>query len=317
MKKPTVSVCIITFNAESTIKDTLDSICRQTFKKNEIEIIIADDHSTDKTASIISHWISKNKELFFNVELIIQEKNLGISRNVNTAWRKATAEWVKTIAGDDMLAPRCIESNLKYLLNKKNIHVLFSYMTTFSEKNSEFTFNKNLPEERNINFFNLTAHEQFVFLLCNSFNFAPSSFISKKALEKVEFAEEQFSLIEDLPLWLKLTKEDFKLYFNPEVTVYYRISDSLSNSTTRFTNINFNKEIIKLHGKSIKPHIKGIKQHIYYYDKIIELKSNNLIASMMGNKKNIISYMMQKSISLIRPRWYITHLKRIKHKCIG
>lgn len=189
-------------------------------------------------------------------------------------------------------------------------------MRTFYNDKDEIHYDRMLPEKRNLPFFQLNNELQFQFLLKNSFNIAPSSFIHRTVLKNVNFADERFSLIEDLPLWLKITKYGYQLHFNPNETVYYRISDSLSNSRNRFINIEFTREIIKLHQTVIRKDIKGLSA-IYYYDKIFELKTNLFIAKISNNKRNIFSYSLQKIFSLCRPRWYALQLNRVKNKCIG
>ena len=52
MKKPLVSVLICTYNAEKTIKQTLESVLHQTYEN--IEVLIHDDGSKDKTLDVIN-----------------------------------------------------------------------------------------------------------------------------------------------------------------------------------------------------------------------------------------------------------------------
>lgn len=316
MQNITVSVCVITFNSENTILETLDSIKAQSYGSKNIELIIADDCSTDNTKLIVEQWIALNQHIFNKIEFIPHKKNKGVSHNINTAWKSATSSWIKTIAGDDILSINCIDSNIKFIESNESVRILFSYMRTFYEENGHLHYDRTLPEKENLPFFKLNSKLQFQFLLINSFNIAPSSFIHRKVLQDVLFADERFSLIEDLPLWLKITQHGYTLHINPEVTVYYRISNSLSNSVSRFTNIPFTQEIINVHKILIKPYIKGFS-YIYYYDKIFELKTNLLIAKITNNKRNIISYSLQKLCSLFRPRWHAIQLKRVITKCIG
>ena len=61
MNNPVVSVCITTFNKQDYIEQALDSILSQ--KTNfEIEILIYDDASTDKTVQIIKKYQEKHQK---------------------------------------------------------------------------------------------------------------------------------------------------------------------------------------------------------------------------------------------------------------
>lgn len=97
---PLVSVIAITFNSEKYINETLDSIAAQTYEN--IELIISDDGSIDRTVSLCQKWISRNKKRFIHTELIAANENLGISANCNRGIRIAHGEWIKINAGDDV-----------------------------------------------------------------------------------------------------------------------------------------------------------------------------------------------------------------------
>ena len=58
-----VSVCVITYNSEITVLETLDSIYAQTYPR--LELIISDDCSSDQTVDICQKWLSKYKNSFF------------------------------------------------------------------------------------------------------------------------------------------------------------------------------------------------------------------------------------------------------------
>ena len=53
-----VSVIVVSYNSEKTIIETLDSILMQTYKN--IEIVVSDDKSSDRTISIVKEWMQKN-----------------------------------------------------------------------------------------------------------------------------------------------------------------------------------------------------------------------------------------------------------------
>ncbi len=55
-----VSVVIAARNEEEYIRDLLDDLSQQTYPQNKLQIVIADDRSTDNTLSIISNYIKKN-----------------------------------------------------------------------------------------------------------------------------------------------------------------------------------------------------------------------------------------------------------------
>ncbi len=58
-KLPLVSVIITTKNEEKNIKNCLESIKYQTYPQEKIEIIVVDNHSTDKTKTIVRQYTSQ------------------------------------------------------------------------------------------------------------------------------------------------------------------------------------------------------------------------------------------------------------------
>lgn len=67
-----VLVLMSTYNGEKYIEEQLNSLLSQTYK--EIDILIRDDGSTDRTINLIEDYIDKNKE---NITLI-KGKNIGV-----------------------------------------------------------------------------------------------------------------------------------------------------------------------------------------------------------------------------------------------
>ena len=113
---PLVTVAIVTYNSAKYIEDALESVKNQTYKN--IELIISDDASEDNTVEICRNWISKHKANFYAVKIITVEKNTGIPANFNRALNSASGEWIKFVAGDDIIYPDCIKDNIEFV--KKN-----------------------------------------------------------------------------------------------------------------------------------------------------------------------------------------------------
>ena len=109
-----VSVFVITYNSSRFVLEALESIKNQTYK--HIELIISDDCSTDSTVDLCKNWIEKNKERFVNSTIITVSANTGVSANCNRAVTAAKGNWLKGIAGDDVLLPNCIQDNVNYIL---------------------------------------------------------------------------------------------------------------------------------------------------------------------------------------------------------
>ncbi len=102
MSDKKVAVIMSTYNGERFIKEQLDSILNQTYKN--VEIIIRDDGSTDKTVEIIKDYQKTNK----NIELFIGE-NLGFIKSFFELLKLAEADYYSYADQDDIWMPNKIE----------------------------------------------------------------------------------------------------------------------------------------------------------------------------------------------------------------
>ena len=78
---------------------------------------------------------------------------------------------------------------------------------------------------------NLSAKDQFnILLLSDRITYTPSYFFNKEALEKVGNYDESNRLVEDYPMWLKLTQSGERLYYFHKTTVGYWIHSAALNN---------------------------------------------------------------------------------------
>lgn len=128
-----VSVIVITYNSSKYVLDTLESVKNQTYKK--IELIISDDCSKDNTYEICQRWLKSNSHRFVSTTIAKTDRNGGICHNYNNGLKHAKGEWIKYIAGDDMLYDICIEKLVKRT-HVNSDKFLISRQRHFSTKNA-------------------------------------------------------------------------------------------------------------------------------------------------------------------------------------
>lgn len=224
LEQPLVSVPVITYNSSKTVIETLDSIYNQTYPN--IELIISDDCSTDETISICRRWIEQHKERFSRTEILTVAKNTGVSANMNRAERACTAEWVKGIAGDDLLLPNCIETYIEYVTKHPTAVQVFSRIEVFGGDEERRRRTEKLFK---YDFFDLTLEQQYERLMFEG-NCLPAStnFYNKKAIAElgIEGYDERIPLLEDLPRWINLIKAGVHFQFIDMPLVRYRVSEN-------------------------------------------------------------------------------------------
>ena len=119
-----VSVLIPLYNHELTIERALGSLLNSDHKN--IELIISDDCSRDGSFLIAKRWVENNGHLFYDSKVIQQNKNLGITQNINALLSYVTGEFVTLLASDDELPICAIDIQKKYLEKNLDKDFVFS-----------------------------------------------------------------------------------------------------------------------------------------------------------------------------------------------
>src|SRR6516162_6795140 len=96
MPAPLVTVLIDTYNHERYIEQTLVSVLEQGLSSAELEIVVVDDGSTDKTPEIIRKFAPRVKH--------VRKANGGQASAFNAGFVEAHGEIVATLDGDDWWA---------------------------------------------------------------------------------------------------------------------------------------------------------------------------------------------------------------------
>lgn len=229
--QPLVSIIVATYNSDKTIIDSLESVYNQTYKN--LQLIIADDCSIDTTVSTCLKWKAKNENRFTEIIIVEMSQNAGIAPNVNNGLKVAKGEWVKYFAGDDVLLPNCIQDNIDFILQDREINICFSNIIEFHSNPETKNYIRTINQKEE---FVANYPDQFRSLLKGNFINSPSNFIKRSLLVEFGGFDERFPMLEDYPLWLKITQAGYKIYYLPKDTVLYRIHNSISSPRTSLIN---------------------------------------------------------------------------------
>jgi glycosyltransferase involved in cell wall biosynthesis len=90
-----VSVIIPAFNGVTNIRQTLDSVCAQTYQT--FEVIVVDDGSSDGTCAIVEEFVRKDSRF-----QLIRQENRGVGDARNTGIRKARGIYIAPLDADDL-----------------------------------------------------------------------------------------------------------------------------------------------------------------------------------------------------------------------
>lgn len=300
MRKEIITVAVVTYNSSATVIETLNSILFQTYGSHDIDLVISDDASIDNTIDLIEKWVDVNRHQFNNVKIIANSQNRGVSTNCNVAWKAVDTEWIKTIAGDDILLPDClIELDLFTSLDE-NIDICFCEIQPFDDLGEIY---KTFPYEYYKDNYNVSQKEQFVrFLSSKGFLHAPGSFIKSSLLKEIDYADESYRNMEDLPLWFKILKQGRKIYLLEKVLVKYRLGNSVSRVENKLFNIKHIDESERFYKEVIYQELDKICI-IYRIREQLNFKMKRAIV-FFGNRKSLISNFILTLSSVMYPKTF-------------
>ena len=108
-EQPLVSVIVAAYNVERYLPAALESVLAQTYKN--LEILVVDDGSTDKTPGICDTYARKDSRI-----RVIHKENGGLSDARNAALPVASGEYIAYLDGDDRMQPCMIEAMVRACL---------------------------------------------------------------------------------------------------------------------------------------------------------------------------------------------------------
>jgi len=105
-----ISIIIPTYNVEKYVLRCLSSIVDQTYKN--IEIIVVDDGSTDKTFDLVNEFLSNSKSEY----QLLRQSNCGVSVARNLGLQRANGEFIYIIDSDDYIEKTFLEKLLQSII---------------------------------------------------------------------------------------------------------------------------------------------------------------------------------------------------------
>ena len=212
---PLVSIICPTYNHESYIRECLEGFVSQ-ITSFDIEIIVHDDASTDKTVDIIKEYESKYPHLFKNVYQTENQFSKDISSVSRIMFAKAKGKYIALCEGDDYWIDSFkLQKQIDFLENNLNFSLCFTNFETL--KNSNYTFNSKRTE--------LNRVYKISDLIINN-PFATSTAVFRSKYTKITPDFFNSLPILDLAFYLQILKQSKSYAFVlADVTSVYRIHE--------------------------------------------------------------------------------------------
>jgi len=185
-----ISVIMSAKDSQSTIADSISSILLQTYEN--LELLIMDDASTDKTSEIISKFVAKDNR----VKMYQNKINLGLTASLNILIKNSSGLFIARQDSDDISLPERLEKQMDFMI-RKNLDGCTT--KAISIQDSKILHNKS-------RFF----HKKLLLRFKNPFIHG-SLLIRKKVMNEINYYNEDFYYAQDYKLFTDLMNSGYKI----------------------------------------------------------------------------------------------------------
>ncbi len=247
---PLVSVIIPTYNAAPYLPEAVSSALAQTYKN--IEVVIVDDGSTDRTKEALRDYLSDNRVRY------ISEPHKGLPAARNTAIRNSRGEYVALLDADDIFLPEKIERQVVYLEINSSCDVSYSGIYHFFDDKPEELFR--------LKYQYYSGTKVFPNLL-RYFFIAPLSVVLRRSFfDRFGYFDETIPVAEDLDFWLHATYRGARVCFLPDMLGKLRL-----RNTGNIQELERQPELKEMALKSVEklnatmPEADRVRYHMRFY----------------------------------------------------
>ncbi|MBJ6108295.1 glycosyltransferase [Hymenobacter sp. BT523] len=257
---PLVSIGVASYNNDSYVIQTLESIRLQTYKN--WELIIIDDCSTDNSVKLIRSWLTAYPEL--KATLVAKEINRGVCHTLNSFLGMAKGKYVSTIGSDDIFSPDKLTRQVALMeAAPPKVGLVYTDLSKIDAAGNILV--PSVYDTKEILPF---AGDVWLEMLKTNFLGAMTLLIRRECFTNVGFFDENLAY-EDWDMWLRLARK-YEFLYLPEITCYYRIHGNSFMHKRKRQLIETNLRIVSKHlgvsseGDSIiHQHIAAFSEELY------------------------------------------------------
>jgi len=215
-----ITVCVIAYNEEITLKKLLDEICCQDYDHSNIEIVLIDSNSTDRTKIIMDDFSHNNGNIkygFYNVQVLFNKKKT-LPCGWNVALKSYSGEAILKIDAHATIPEDFVRKNVETLEQGEDIvggsrPNIIDESTPWKETlllaESSMFGSSIAPYRRN-----------------QGKTYVKSMFHAsyrREVFEKIGTFNENLGRTEDNEIHYRMREAGYKLCFNPEIISYQQI----------------------------------------------------------------------------------------------
>lgn len=277
-KNALISIIVLTYRNQSFLNETLKSILEQDYPR--IELIISDDASgcfnREKVEKFINIYKKDNIE-FLTVR--INEYNLGTVKHANLIINYANGDYIKYVScGDKFFDSNSLTKLYEFAF--ENDSMVTSSAVLFCSEDFKKSYYKH-PNAYRTNILKSSSSLELFRSLC-IFNMIPAiSILYREDFFELYKFDERYKLLEDWPMWLRISRDGIKICHLDTITMYYAEGGVSSVNLDAFSSKRLHDDLIRCYKLEIFPYIHDLS---FFKKQYIKYKFESL------NRKNIKFY---------------------------
>lgn len=208
------------------MEEAIASVFSQTYRN--IEVILADDGSTDGSAAVIKQLQQKYPALI----TIVSAENKGNCQAFNEAYRQSHGDFIIDLAADDVLMPYRIEKQINFFKGLDESHgVVFTDALYIDKKGKflrnhfEYLFNRGLIRS-------VPQGDVYKDVLSYFFIASPTMMVKRVVFEKLDGYDETLAY-EDFDFWVRSARYFKYGFLNEKLTKIRKTGRSMSSALYR------------------------------------------------------------------------------------
>ena len=213
--KPDISVIMSVYNGETYLKEAIESVINQTFRK--WELIIINDCSTDSTGDMLAEFSLKDER----IKVHTNEVNLKLPSSLNKAISLSGGKYIARMDADDICLPDRFEKQYRFMEEHKDVALSSCRFMTL--KNGVYASGGAGGRCDN-------EALKAMLLVANPI-LHPGVIAKAEVMKKLNY-DTTLTCTEDLELWTRMVMEKQKIEILPECLLIYRLHDKQITSTT-------------------------------------------------------------------------------------
>ena len=195
---PLVSIVVPTFNGAPWLREALDSMLAQTWRK--LEVIVVDDASTDETASLLQEYVGR-------IQVVRHPVNRGIYDAVNTGIACARGQLIATYHADDVYLPEMVEAQVAYLREHPEVGAVFASDIFVDADGGEYGRIELPPEVRGERPLGYALVLNTLMRYKNRFLVCPTAMVRASVYASVGlYRQDRYLNTSDLEMWLRIAR---------------------------------------------------------------------------------------------------------------